>query len=121
MAMFKVNGSQIKEPKTASYTIQDLDAEDGAGRNQQGLMFRYRVAKKGKWTCAWGPLTPAQMSKLLTAVKDEFFELTFVDPDTNTERTAEFYVGDRTAAVMWWSTEKKKYMYSGLTMNFIER
>lgn len=109
----------LKDPKTATPGIQDLDSGE-AGRNQQGRNFRYRVAIKHKWTCAWGPLTPAQLSVLLSAVEDESFWLTYTDPKTNTERTAEFYVGDRTMPVLWWNAAKGKRMYAGLNMNFIE-
>ncbi len=109
----------LKDPQTATLGIQDLDSDE-AGRNQKGRNFRYRVAIKHKWTNSWGPLTPKELSELLSAVEDPSFWLTYTDAKTDKERTAEFYVGDRSMPVLWWNPLRKKRMYSGLNMNFIE-
>ena len=124
MAMFtitKQNGAvvELPDPKTATPSREDIDSSE-TGRNQKGLMFRYRVATKVKWTNAWGPLTPAQVSTILTAIEDEWFYLTYTDPKTDALVTGKFYAGPQSVPVLWWNPMKNKRMYSGLTVNFIE-
>lgn len=121
MGLLKVNGVAIPSPQTLEYALYDLDAEEGAGRNQMGEMFRDRVAVKRKLVCTWGPKVPEEMSTLLKAVDDVFFTLEYPDAHDGTYRTGTFYVGDRTAPVYMWNDEKQKFLWTGLSMNFIER
>lgn len=119
----------IADPQTLTWDIYDLDSESG-GRNQLGEMFRDRVAIKRKLNCTWGPMEPAEMAVLLRAMKEVFFELSFPDAYGNEEvsleeddfrRTGTFYVGDRSTPMYMWNEDKKKYLWSGLSANFIER
>lgn len=124
MAMFKVKKQdgtiiEIPNPKTATFSLEDIDSSE-TGRNQLGKMFRYRVAKKGKWTNAWGPLTPAELKIILNAIDDEWFWLIFNDPETDEEVEKEYYAGPKTMPVLWWNPVLGKRMYSGLNVNFIE-
>jgi hypothetical protein len=121
MAILKINGKDIANPQTLTWDIYDLDSEDGAGRNQKGLMFRDRVAVKRKLNCTWGPLEPKEMSALLKAMKEEFFSLEFPDAHDGGYRTGTFYVGDRSAPLYVWSDAKQKFLWEGLSANFIER
>ena len=86
---------EIADPQTLTWDIYDLDAEDGAGRNQQGEMFRDRVADKRKLNCTWSPMDNNEISTLLQAMDDEFFTLTYPDAHDGGYRTGTFYVGDR--------------------------
>lgn len=51
MAILQINKIDIADPQTLTWDIYDLDSEDGAGRNQQGEIFRDRVAVKRKLNC----------------------------------------------------------------------
>ena len=64
MAILKINMIDIADPQKLTWDIYDLDSEDGAGRNQEGLMFRDRVAVKRKINCTWPPMEPMDMSPL---------------------------------------------------------
>lgn len=121
MAILKINGVAIHDPSSLEWALQDLDSEDGAGRNQSGTMFRDRIAIKRKVSCQWPPMTPSEMSKILKAMDSVFFTLTYPDAHDGAERTGEFYVGDRTAPMYMWSEEKQKYLWEGLSADFIER
>ena len=81
----------LPAPDELKWNISDLDA-DGTGRNQNGDMFRDRVAVKRKLECSWRPLVSAEMAKLLQAVDDVFFSLTYPDAMTGTDRTMMCYV-----------------------------
>ena len=130
MAILKINGNDIADPQTLTWDMYDLDGEEGAGRTQDGLLHRDRVAVKRKLNCTWGPLEPAEMAVLLRAMKDVFFELEYPDAYGNEDvpiedddfyRTGEFYVGDRSTPLYVWNNEKGKFLWEGLSANFIER
>ena len=121
MAILQINKFDIVDPQTLTCDIYDLDSEDGAGRNQEGLAFRDRVAVKRKVNCTWGPMDNATISKLLKAMSDEFFTLRYPDPFDGAYREGTFYVGDRSAPIYVWNADKGKYLWQGLTANFVER
>jgi hypothetical protein len=75
MAILQINNFNIADPKTLTWDIYDLDSEDGAGRNQEGQMFRDRVAVKRKLNCTWPPMEPLAMATLLQAMDSVFFTL----------------------------------------------
>jgi hypothetical protein len=121
MAILQINGFDIADPKALTWDIYDLDASDGAGRNQEGLMFRDRVAVKRKIKCSWGPLEPQEMSLLLKSMDDVFFTIRYPDAHDGMYREGEFYVGDRSVPMYMWNNEKQKFLWEGLSANFIER
>lgn len=121
MAILQINKMNIADPQTLTWDIYDLDSEDGAGRNQEGLMFRDRVAVKRKINCTWPPMEPADMAVLLKAMDNVFFTLRYPDAHDGTYREGEFYVGDRSTPMYVWNNEKGKYLWEGLSANFIER
>ena len=120
-AILKINDTAIANPQTLTWDIYDLDGEEGAGRTQDGLMHRDRVAVKRKLNCTWGPLEPAEMSALLKAMDNVFFLLSYPDAHYGGTRTGEFYVGDRSAPLYVWNETKGKFLWEGLSANFIER
>lgn len=117
--VLKINGTWVHDPSSMEYALQDLDSEEGAGRNQKGEMFRDRVATKRKLTCKWPPMGAAEMSTLLTAMDDTFFEVEFPDARTGQRKTMIAYVGDRTAPM--YTLYNGEWLWSGLSANFIER
>ena len=121
MAILQINKFDIADPQTLTWDVYDLDSEDGAGRNQEGLMFRDRVAVKRKLNCTWAPMDNAEISKLLQAMDDVFFTIRYPDAHDGAYREGTFYVGDRTTPMYVWNSEKQKYLWSGLSANFIER
>ena len=120
MAILQINKIDIADPKTLTWDIYDLDSED-AGRNQLGQMFRDRVAVKRKLNCTWPPMEPSEMAALLQAMDNVFFTLRYPDAHDGGYREGEFYVGDRSTPMYMWNNEKQKYLWEGLSANFIER
>mgnify|MGYP001210662204 CR=1 FL=1 len=115
--MLKINGVKVTSPSVFKVDISDLDGE--TGRNARGNLIRDRVAVKRKLECEWGPLENSEISTLLQAVKDEFFQVTYPDPMTGTKQTKTFYVGDRSSPALF--EEKGQILWNGLKMNLIER
>ena len=121
MNILQINKIDIADPMTLTWDMYDLDSEEGAGRTQDGLMFRDRVAVKRKINCTWGPLELEEMSRLLKSMDDVFFTLRYPDAHDGMYREGEFYVGDRSTPLYMWNDAKQKYLWEGLSANFIER
>ena len=121
MAILQINKIDIADPQTLTWDIYDLDGEEGAGRTQDGLMHRDRVAVKRKLNCTWAAMEPFEMSTLLKAMDDVFFTIRYPDAHDGTYREGEFYVGDRSTPLYVWTDEKQKWRWEGLSANFIER
>lgn len=118
--MLKINGTLIKSPKVFQADIYDLDSEN-TQRNTLGEMLRDRIAVKRKLICEWPPLTMAEISPILSAVKDVYFEVAYPDPVTgNKQETKTFYVGDRSAPLLL-VRQNGEYWWEGLKMNFVEK
>lgn len=109
----------LPAPAEIKWSISDLDG-DGSGRNQNGDLFRDRVAVKRKIECSWLPMSAAKMAVLLTAVSDPFFKLTYPDALTGKNRTMTCYVGDRSAPILRPEADGT-WLWGEMSMNFIER
>jgi hypothetical protein len=119
MALLKIGNIDLPTPTVVQPTIQDLDSEEGTGRNQSGTMFRDRIATKRSVHCEWGPLTKAEMATLLTAMSPAAFSLTYPDPQEGTMKTITAYVGNRPVPVLV-PLSGNNWMWGGLSVDFTE-
>ena len=118
MAILKINGAEIPAPKTCKIARSDQDYNSDTDSN--GNLHRNRVAIKRKISNEWGPLTWAEISKVLTSIKDVFFNVTYPDPETGKYETKRMYVGDRTAPIVV-ILDDGSIMWEGLTADFVEK
>jgi hypothetical protein len=116
--MLKINGVDIATPQKFSVNIEDIDGE--TERNANGDLLRDRVAVKRKLNCEWPPLKNSEISVLLKAVKDVYFDVFYPDPEEGTSVTKTFYVGPRTAPVYTVDAAGQP-LWENLKMDFIER
>lgn len=110
--LLKINTVEIAAypmPGEFKVTILDLDDADSTTRTANGKMNRDRVAVKRQIEMSFAPLTATDISSILTAMQDEFFDFYYPDPMTGTYLTKSMYVGNRPAAVaiekggvLWW-------------------
>lgn len=114
--MITINSTSIKNPKSFSVDISDLDGESYT--NAAGELIRDRVAVKRKLDCVWGPLTQAEISVILTTVTDAFFTVSYPDPITGVT-SGTFYVGDRTTPM--YRNINGVILWEGLKMNFVQK
>lgn len=118
MAMLVVDGVSIKEPSKFDWSLQDVSSAD-SGRTEDSKMHKLRVAQKVKIALQWTMTTPTETAQILQAFQPEYIMVTYHDALLNDYRTAEFYVGDRSAPVKkWWVNEK---LYESVSFNIIER
>lgn len=95
--MFKINGVTMPTPSNLDVGIMDISK---AERNAIGTMIIERIATKRKLEIKYTYLTPAELSSLLSAVSATSFSVEYRDPQTNTDRTGNFYCGDRKCSAM---------------------
>ena len=119
MALLKIENIDLPAPDVLQPGIQDLDSEDGTGRNQSGTMFRDRIAIKRTVHCEWGVLTKQEMAGLLSAMSPASFQLTYPDPQEGALKTITAYVGDRQPAACAVISDTD-WMWTGLSVDFVE-
>jgi hypothetical protein len=116
MALLKINGVDMPTPSTMSVAVEDLVH---AERNARGKMIDELIAIKDKIELTWAYLTPVQLSQLLTAVKPRSFNVTYMDPVTNSLKTTACYSGPKTAPIMDYINGVLRY--KDVRLNLIER
>lgn len=119
MSLLKINGVALPAPTVLQPGIQDLDSEDGTGRNQRGTMFRDRVAVKRTVHVEWGVLSKSEMKSILAAMASVTFQLTYPDPQEGGLKTITAYVGDRTPAICSVISDTD-WNWLGLSVDFVE-
>ncbi len=117
-SMIKVDGVRIKTPSSFTWELNDVSASD-AGRTQDALMHKNRVARKRKIQLSWSMPTPDEAKAILTAFSPEYFKVTYYDPLAGAIQTRTFYAGDQQAPVKIWTAGNKRY--ETISFNIIER
>lgn len=116
--MIKADGEKVKTPSVFSWGLQDISASD-AGRTDDAVMHKNRIAKKRKIDLAWAMPTPEEAHAILVAFDPEYINLTYYDPLDGAIVTRTFYTGDKTAPVKIWTVSNKRY--ESISFNLIER
>lgn len=113
----------IIDPSVMTVNTYDLDSGEGTGRNQNGEMFRDRVAVKEKIEMTFPPMYRADYVELLSLIKDSFFQVKYFSDLQGEERTATMYVGDRKASIYYRydTSSPMKAMVKDVAFNFIEK
>lgn len=95
--MIKIDGKEIPTPSDYLPSIMDISK---AERNARGDMIIERITTKRKIELSWRYLSKEDLSKLFTAVSPVFFQVEYIDPQTNSVKTGTFYAGDRNAGAL---------------------
>jgi hypothetical protein len=114
--MIKVNGVKIATPDVFNVSLEDIVK---AERNCGGTIVIDRIATKRKLELSWTYLPSEDMTTLLSAVANVFFQVSYPDPLTGTERTATFYAGSKSSEGLMY--KEGKMTWKGLKFNMIER
>ena len=116
MALLSINGVEVLAPTSYSVGIQEISK---AERNANGLMIKDRIATKVKLEFSWDVIDPLELSKILSLVDNNFFNATYLDPQSNSKITKTFYAGDRSMEGMLF---KDGIMtWKGFKFNIVER
>ena len=119
MAVLTINGQVMPTPSTMTWDIQSFDLD--SGRGVDGTMQRSVICQKEKLNLTWrsGALSMAEVSMLLNAVKEPFFQVMFFSPLANAMVTKTMYVGDR--STNFYSIIDGKPVIDTISFNLIER
>jgi hypothetical protein len=116
MALVNVGGSDLPTPTSFDVGIQDIS---NAQRNAQGTMIIERIATKRTLTISYAYLDGATLSSILNLVSATYFNVTYLDPQTNGMRTGSFYCGDRALGMIDYQSGVPRYQ--NLKFELIER
>lgn len=116
MAFWEVDGKVIKTPSQFDIEFEDISASD-AGRTQDALMHKNRVARKCTIKLAWNNPTPEEVQHIYTAFSPEYFQVKF--PFGTGTRTLTFYAGNQSYPMKQWFVGGKRY--GQVAFNIIER
>jgi hypothetical protein len=120
MSYLKINGYELPPPKRGVHPIVTTIVD--AGRNANGAVIGQRVGRDQYKIdgLEWSWLTAEQWGEILTALKDFFVQVSFIDPVTNTEKTIKMYCGDRTGEPYWVDENGRPTHYRDCKVNLID-
>lgn len=116
MALISIGGVELPTPSDYGVGVQDISK---AERNAQGTMIIERITTKKTLELNYSYLDSSDLSKILKAVSPTFFNVTYLDPVTNTQMTSSFYCGDRSVSLISFTNGVPKYKDMKFTL--IER
>lgn len=96
--LVSVGGVTVPCPSSYEWQLYDVSSED-AGRTEDGLMHKNMIGQKRKLSLEWKYITVQQASVVLSAFNAEYTNITYLDLLTGTNRSGEFYTGDRNVPV----------------------
>lgn len=106
----------VPVPSVYQWALQDV-SDSEAGRTEDTLMHKNRVAQKVKIELQWQNLSTADASTILNAFNSEYLSIEYLDPKSNAFLTKIFYVGDRSAPLY----NATMNVWSNISFNIIER
>ena len=114
--MIKVNGVALPTPSDYLVGIMDISK---AERNAAGTMVIDRIATKRKIELVWRHLDKAELSKVLNLVSPVFFNVEYIDPQSNGWKSGTFYCGDRNIGAL--DYKDGQIQWKDIKFNLIER
>lgn len=117
-----INGTSVPALLLSGYKFEINDiSSSGSGRTLSGKMMKERVARKRKLSCQWPPLTLDDASKLLKAANGVYMDVRYYDVENGRYETREFYTGDKSAGIMFYSDDSGEGYIKDISFDFIER
>ena len=116
MSLLQINGVDLPTPSDYNIGVQDITMTQ---RNANGTTLIERIATKKKISITYKVLNATALSQILTAVSSIFYDLTYLDPITNTYVTGSFYNGDRDMGMITFIDSVP--IYKDLSFEFVER
>lgn len=89
-----VGGVTVPSPTKYDWKLSDVSAAD-AGRTEDGLMHKMRIAQKVHLELEWSNMSGADAALILSAFNSEYLNVRYFDYKSNAYLTKKFYVGDR--------------------------
>jgi len=116
--LITVDGVALPQPYLYSWSLQDVSAPN-AGRTEDALMHKDRVAQKRKIQLGWRMKSTAVASQILKAFNPEYVSVRYFDIMDNQYEVRVFYVGDRESPVKVWQVGN--HIIETISFDIIER
>ena len=116
MAFVSINGVGLPAPSEFQVSIMDISK---ANRNAKGSMIIERIATKHKLAFTYTYITRTDLDFILNLIAPTFYNVSYLNPQTNKTRTASFYCGDRDVGMIDYINGVARYR--DFTFNLIER
>lgn len=116
MALININGVELPAPSKYDVGIMDINK---AERNAKGTMIIERITTKRKIQLSWKYLTRNQLQSIFNLIKNTYFDVEYVDPQTADLKTGTFYTGDRNVGAMDYFDGEIRW--KDIKFNIIER
>lgn len=115
MAILSIGGVEMPTPSSMTPMVYDITEGE---RDSTGTMHIDLVATKYKLECMWSYLSQEDMSKVLKAIKPITFSVSFIDPESGSQKSISVYKGDRSIPLL--RVVDGKNEYKDFKVNFIE-
>jgi hypothetical protein len=116
MAIFKINNTDFSDLVTGLKVGYETLVSDNSGRNANGDTVLDVINTKRKIYVTLRHTTFAEMQSFLAAVEPFQVTVNYLDPKTNTLKTANTYIG--TPEPEFYNVSKT--LYKPMSLNFIE-
>ena len=119
MSVLTISGVEMPCPSEMQWTLQTFDLD--SGRGVDGTMQRQVVCSKEALNLSWNSanLSTQEIAKLLQAVNQPFFSVTYFSPLSGSTVTKTMYVGDRNISI--YSMINGKPVMDEISFTLIER
>lgn len=111
-----VDGKAVYCPASFTYDLIDVSDSD-AGRTEDTEMQKMRIGQAVKLHLGWQNIETKVVSEVLRAFNPQYITVCYLDGLDGAYRTAEFYVGDRSAPMY----NAKLGLWSNVSFDIIER
>lgn len=120
MAYIAINGYELPPCKRGVSVIVSTVVD--SGRDANGAVVGQRVGRDQYKIngLEWAWLTAEQWESILSAMRNFFFTVTFIDPVTNSRVSTQMYCGDRQGEPYWVDSSGKPTHYRNCKVNLID-
>lgn len=115
MALITVGGVALPTPTDFQVGYQDISK---AERNANGRMIIERIATKRKLFLTYAYITESDASLILKTIAPTSYTVTYLDPQTQSQKSGSFYCGDRNIGMVDYINGRPRF--KELTFNLIE-
>jgi len=113
LALINIGGVAIPTPTDLTVSVMDLSKAD---RNANGTMVLERIATKQKLALKWSYITDSQLTAILNAISPTSYQVTYVNPVTNSWVTKNMYCGDRSVGYIDFQNNTVRYKDFGFDL-----
>lgn len=120
MAFIEINGYKLPPCKRGVNIVVSTLVD--SARNSNGEVVGQKIGRDQYKIdgLEWSWLTAEEWGKILSAIKDFYFDVTFSDPVTNKRKTIKMYCGDRTGEPYWVDGSGTPTHYRNCKVNLID-